>query len=97
MYSIGILFLEWILRIYGKFNPSIKDWNETRDAHFKDLEAIKLEAESKDIYWIHCASLGEFEQARPIIDALYREKHIYTLLTFFSPSGYRQKHSHILR
>lgn len=94
MYSIGILILEWVLILYGRFNPGIKDWNKTRKKHFKDLEAIKSEAGSKDIYWIHCASLGEFEQARPIIDALHSKVEIFTLLTFFSPSGYRQKHSY---
>ena len=39
--------------------------------------------------WIHCASLGEFEQGRPIIEALKKQDpSIKILLTFFSPSGY---------
>jgi 3-deoxy-D-manno-octulosonic-acid transferase len=41
------------------------------------------------VVWVHCASLGEFEQGRPVIEALKREFPRYKiLLTFFSPSGY---------
>lgn len=43
----------------------------------------------RDIFWIHCSSLGEFEQGRPVIEKLRKEKpEIFILLTFFSPSGY---------
>ncbi len=45
--------------------------------------------------WIHCASLGEYEQAAPLIDAIQRrfpQKKI--LLTFFSPSGHEKLHRH---
>lgn len=38
--------------------------------------------------WIHCASLGEFEQVKPIIEYLYNENKYYILISFFSPSGY---------
>ncbi len=43
----------------------------------------------KPVAWFHCASLGEFEQGRPVIEA-YRKKKpdTFILLTFFSPSGY---------
>ena len=41
------------------------------------------------VVWIHCASLGEFEQARPLIETLKKEYNgLKILLTFFSPSGY---------
>jgi 3-deoxy-D-manno-octulosonic-acid transferase len=49
------------------------------------------------VVWIHCASLGEFEQGRPVMEALKRERPSYKiLLTFFSPSGYevRKKYEH---
>jgi 3-deoxy-D-manno-octulosonic-acid transferase len=42
-----------------------------------------------DVYWFHCASLGEFEQGRPVMERLRRDlPHSVILLTFFSPSGY---------
>jgi 3-deoxy-D-manno-octulosonic-acid transferase len=44
------------------------------------------------VIWMHCASLGEFEQGRPVIEALRREAPMARIvLTFFSPSGYRAK------
>jgi 3-deoxy-D-manno-octulosonic-acid transferase len=44
------------------------------------------------VIWMHCASLGEFEQGRPVIEALRRETPMARIvLTFFSPSGYRAK------
>ena len=44
------------------------------------------------VIWMHCSSLGEFEQGRPVIEALRREAPMARIvLTFFSPSGYRAK------
>lgn len=43
----------------------------------------------KPVVWFHCSSVGEFEQARPIIEKMHREESGYQILvTFFSPSGY---------
>ena len=52
----------------------------------------KTIAHDKPVVWFHCASLGEFEQGRPIIER-YRERHPdeKILLTFFSPSGYEPR------
>ena len=48
----------------------------------------KIDPHAKHI-WVHCASLGEFEQARPMIETLKKEHPEYRIvLTFFSPSGY---------
>ncbi|MBK6551188.1 MAG: hypothetical protein IPG11_12390 [Flavobacteriales bacterium] len=42
--------------------------------------------------WIHCASVGEFEQARPILESVQRERPgLPVLVTFFSPSGYEAR------
>jgi len=47
------------------------------------------ETSNQKLVWVHCASLGEFEQGRPILEALRRQyPGIKILLTFFSPSGY---------
>ena len=44
------------------------------------------------VVWMHCSSLGEFEQGRPVIEALRRvAPGARVVLTFFSPSGYRAK------
>jgi 3-deoxy-D-manno-octulosonic-acid transferase len=44
------------------------------------------------LYWFHCASLGEYEQGKPLIKAIkQREPNVKILVTFFSPSGYEEK------
>lgn len=75
------------IRIAALFNPKAGKWIKGRKNWFKILEPA-IPENGVDI-WIHCASLGEFEQGRPVLEAL-RDKypHYYILLTFFSPSGY---------
>ncbi len=62
-------------------------WLKGRKGIFKQLEtAIKHD---RPIVWVHCASLGEFEQGRPVIEEMIRKFHDKRILvTFFSPSGY---------
>lgn len=70
------------------WSPKARLWIEGRTNIFSLLEE-KLPAKGHPVIWMHCASLGEFEQGRPLIEKLkvkYREAFI--LLTFFSPSGY---------
>lgn len=69
------------------FNSKTKKWVNGRKEIFSRLE--KAIPDNAKIIWFHCASLGEFEQGRPVIESLiaqYKEHKI--LLTFFSPSGY---------
>ena len=75
------------IRIAALFNLKAKLWIKGRKAIFQKIaEATK---KNQDIVWLHCASLGEFEQGKPIIEA-YKQKYPKhkILLTFFSPSGY---------
>ena len=54
---------------------------------FKELKVRFPVAEK--VVWVHCASLGEFEQGRPLIEAIKNQYPSYkVMLTFFSPSGY---------
>lgn len=81
----------WLFRagtyIASPFHPKAKKWVQGRKGLLKKMEAA-IPPEEK-IIWIHCASLGEFEQGRPVMEAL-RKKYpgCKLLLTFFSPSGY---------
>ena len=87
LYTISIRLYVIAIRIASLFNAKAKLWIRGRKAIFQKLtEAIK---EEKDIVWFHCASLGEFEQGKPIIEG-YKIKHPShkILLTFFSPSGF---------
>ena len=73
--------------IYSRFNEKVrKMWRGEREA-FKILRE-KVDPQAKYV-WFHAASLGEFEQGRPLMEQLRREHPEYKiLLTFFSPSGY---------
>ncbi len=75
----------WIL---GFVNPKAKQWHTGRKEILTQIAAA-LAANTKPIIWMHCASLGEFEQGRPVLDGLLKQYPNYSiLLTFFSPSGY---------
>jgi 3-deoxy-D-manno-octulosonic-acid transferase len=87
VYNIFITVYLGLIRLAAYVNPKARLWVDGR----KDLWAL-LEKElipGKPRLWFHCASLGEFEQGRPLIEAC-REKYpgYEIMLTFFSPSGY---------
>ena len=89
-YSIVWQIIGILLPVVGLFNKKIQIGNKGRKASFSTLIKwrLSLPAESR-IVWFHCASLGEFEQGRPVIEALKeKEPHSFIALTFFSPSGY---------
>ena len=89
-YSVVWQLIEVLLPIVGLFNKKIRTGNSGRRKAISSLKKwrLSLPAESK-IIWLHCASLGEFEQGRPVIEALKeKEPHSFIALTFFSPSGY---------
>ncbi len=68
-------------------HPKAKLMIQGRKRIFEKLE--KEELGGHQVVWVHCASLGEFEQARPVIEAIRKQHQKYKiLLTFFSPSGY---------
>lgn len=68
-------------------NAKAKLWVSGRKNVFADIE--KKARELHGCYWFHCASLGEFEQGRPVIEAIKKERPTAKIvLTFFSPSGY---------
>ena len=75
----------WML---GFFNPKAKQWHVGRKQIFNKITTA-LASNTKPIIWMHCASLGEFEQGRPVLEGLQKQYPNYSiLLTFFSPSGY---------
>lgn len=88
LYQLAIQFYTFSIRIAALFNPKAKLWTSGRKDIFEKLEQ-KLAGNTHPLIWLHCASLGEFEQGRPIIEALKEQlPDTRILLTFFSPSGY---------
>lgn len=87
VYKTGILFYTLGVKIASLFNPKARQFVKGRKNWRKKL-AEKIETNARYI-WVHCASLGEFEQGRPLIEEIRKQFPEYRiLLTFFSPSGY---------
>lgn len=87
MYNIAIYLYLIGVAIYSRFNEKVrKMWCGERDA----FRILREQVDPNARYvWFHAASLGEFEQGRPLIEQMKREHpEIKILLTFFSPSGY---------
>ena len=90
LYNIGILGYYLLVRIASLRDAKARKWIEGRKDMFRRLrETIKP---GEPLLWFHASSLGEFEQGRPVIESIKKQKPNYKiLLTFFSPSGYELK------
>ena len=87
LYNIGIAAYGMLLRIVSLFNNKAKQFVSGRENIFEQLRE-KVDPNEKPI-WFHFASLGEFEQGRPVLEklkVLHPDQQI--VITFFSPSGY---------
>lgn len=91
-YNLFIRVYGFAIKLASLWNPKAKKWTAGRRKLFESLSAA-LNNLPKDntgpVIWMHCASLGEFEQGRPVIEQLkaqHPESRIF--ITFFSPSGY---------
>ena len=87
IYNLGILLYEWLLHVAALWKPKARQWVDGRRNIF-DRMAERI-SPSDRVVWMHVASLGEFEQGRPILEAIRKEHpEMKLLVTFFSPSGY---------
>lgn len=87
LYNILISIVSVFLQVIALFNKKIKLFVDGRTTVFDELKTSITDLDKT--IWMHCASLGEFEQGRPIIEKLKNNysKH-KIVLTFFSPSGF---------
>lgn len=86
-YNIVIYLYLLGVAIYSLFNEKVRKMWRGERAAFRVLRE-KVDPNAKYV-WFHAASLGEFEQGRPLMEQLRRERpDLKILLTFFSPSGY---------
>jgi 3-deoxy-D-manno-octulosonic-acid transferase len=77
-----------IIKLASLWSPKARLWIKGRNNIFS-LLAEKMPKKGYPVIWMHCASLGEFEQGRPLLEKLrIKYKGAFILLTFFSPSGY---------
>ena len=89
IYNLVVLLYGLVIRLASVRKTKAKQWIAGRRA-WKKRYALKVAAlKPGEIIWVHCASYGEFEQGRPLIEQIKKEHPAYNiLLTFFSPSGY---------
>lgn len=88
LYDIGLKAYSTAIALAAPFNEKAKLMRQGRERQFERLQQA-LQQNQAPLVWFHCASLGEFEQGRPVIEAFREAFPKYkVLLTFFSPSGY---------
>lgn len=90
IYQVAIQVFAFLFRFVAPFNHKLKLGVEGRKGLLNRLRtSFAAQAAGRPVAWFHAASLGEFEQGRPVMEA-YRNAYPghFILLTFFSPSGY---------
>ncbi|WP_373055595.1 3-deoxy-D-manno-octulosonic acid transferase [Zunongwangia sp. H14] len=95
LYNLFISFAEILLPVLAAFSPKIKLGLDGRKAV---AGTLKAEIGKNDkVIWFHAASLGEFEQALPVMEMIKEQlPNAKILVSFFSPSGYENKKNHPL-
>jgi len=89
MYNLLIQLLAIFLKIKGVFDPKIRRWNKERAQQVLKYYGSQATSARKVDIWIHCASLGEYQQIVNVIELLKLDQpKLFILLSFFSPSGY---------
>ncbi|MGK0364282.1 MAG: 3-deoxy-D-manno-octulosonic-acid transferase [Saprospiraceae bacterium] len=96
LYNFGIFLYRLAIGIASFFSPKARLWVSGRKDLFSKIKAFRKQNEDK-LVWFHCASLGEFEQGRPVIEGLKRKKPDWKIVvTFYSPSGYEIRKNYAL-
>jgi len=87
LYNCFLSLYAFAIRIFALFNNKAGKWIEGRK-NWEDRVRDAVQPGEKRV-WIHCSSMGEFEQAKPLIEALKEQFPLQKIVvTFFSPSGY---------
>lgn len=86
-YNISIELAAATVRLFGGLNKKIQQGQKGRNSSLNILKKALLPSDK--VIWLHCASLGEYEQGLPVFQALKKHYNNYKfVMTFFSPSGY---------
>lgn len=96
LYFILIQLYGFVIRLGSLFSNKARLWVNGRTNWKKHLKSA-LSGNAKPRIWFHCASLGEFEQGRPVLEQLRKDfPNHFIVLSFFSPSGYEAKKNEVL-
>jgi len=88
LYSFVLFLYRVLIRLFALFQSKAALMNQGQKQVWEGLER-HFNTNTKPVAWFHSASMGEFEQGRPIIEAFKKENpQHFVLVTFFSPSGY---------
>lgn len=93
-YQLFLVLYQAGIRIISPWNPKARRWLAGRKDQWPQLESAIRKKQpasenSQQTLWMHCASLGEFEQGRPVLENIKtRYPDLRVVITFFSPSGY---------
>jgi 3-deoxy-D-manno-octulosonic-acid transferase len=88
LYTLALRLYALLIRVAARWNPKARQFVAGRRDLLPRI-AAQLAGNTAPVAWFHAASLGEFEQARPVIEGFrVRHPHFKIVLTFFSPSGY---------
>jgi len=92
LYRIFLFCYRQAARIAALFNEKAAKWVKAQRTALSDIQNWQPQ---QPVIWMHCASLGEFEQGLPVLEAIRSQFPNYTLLlSFFSPSGYEPCREH---
>lgn len=87
LYSFGIVLYTLGIKVASLFNSKAKLWTQGRKNLLSNIQESLQKEDS--LIWVHAASLGEYEQAKPLIETIkFHNPDVKILTTFFSPSGY---------
>src|SRR3954468_15696975 len=93
VYNFLIHMYGFIIRVASVNNKKAAQWVSGRK-NWRETLAAKISKTGAKRVWVHCASYGEFEQGRPLMEAIKKKHPDHAIvLTFFSPSGYEAFHS----
>ena len=87
LYNLFLWLYKCCIQIISPWNPKAAAWVKGRQGVFNTIQNAGIKGNRR--VWMHCASLGEFEQGRPVIESLRKlYPDITVIISFFSPSGY---------
>ena len=94
IYHLFILLYPFAAKCIAPFNKKAQLWVEGRK-NWKSKYSQVFDKETSPVIWMHCSSLGEFEQGLPLLEALKTAyPNYFFLVSFFSPSGYTVRQNH---
>ncbi len=89
LYRTGLFFFALAARLTALFNSKVHKWLHGQRQAWQQLANLSEQVTGQQVLWFHCASVGEYEQGRPLMAAIKQQfPHYRILVSFFSPSGY---------